>query len=205
MIDNRAFEVHAVTQENNDYSIVGRAFFPLKVGDKLIIGNQSLNEFCLLVLQGIVMYGRELESVGNGYACLLRVEVEGECLVDFTQIRYLYKSQQDERGIVPTDPDYLDETVTYAFHNIIFYSLESGYRISGGTYHRIKIGDKLSIKNNPQADDPMLIVKDILTTIQTSDYHVTEIERGLPATLIVEKTGDVDLINNRYLYKVEEQ
>ena len=144
-----------------------------------------------------------MESVSSGSSCLLCVTVEGECLVDFTQIRYLYKNQQDERGIVPTDPEYLDETVAYAFQKALFYNLESGYRTSGEAYYPLKVRDKLSITNNPQSDDPILIIKDILTTIQTQEYHVSEIERGLPATLIVEKTGDVDLINNRYSYKIE--
>ena len=204
MIDNRTFEVYEVVQEDNLYKIIGRVFHRLKVGDKLIIGNQELSEFCLLIIKDIMAYQRHLEEIHRGYACQITVEVEGECNVDFNWIRYLYKST-DNDDEPPIDPDYLDETAAYVFGKTLVQELEYGYEITGTSYHLIKIGDKLTITNEAQEESPILVVKDITTRIQQREYHVTEIERGLPATLIVEKTGDVDLINNKYLYKVEEQ
>jgi len=203
MIDNRTFEVYEVVQEDNLYKIIGRVFHRLKVGDKLIIGNQELSEFCLLIIKDIMAYQRHLEEIHRGYACQITVEVEGECNVDFNWIRYLYKST-DNDDEPPIDPDYLDETASYVFRWVLFKHVEFGYEITGTSYHPIKVGDKLTITNEPQEDSPILVVKDISTHIQRREYHVMEIERGLPCTLIVEKIQDINFRQYNYLYKVEE-
>jgi hypothetical protein len=203
--DNRAFEVIKVEQKDGNYWLGGYVFQEfLQIGDQFIIGNEKMNQFCLLVVKDIITYGRHFEKMYRGMSCWLITEVEGDCEVDFTQINYLYKSTEAD---IFRFPEEIDLNAGYVFRASSIHYRNNMYDMWGFVIHPIKIGDKLILRREHPQDSLMFIIKDINRYIQRQKYHYVEIQNDMLCTLLADPIGHIPTNAfeeyNKFLYKLE--
>jgi hypothetical protein len=203
--DNRAFEVIKVEQKDGNYWLGGYVFQKiLQVGDQLIIGNQTMTQFCLLVIKDIIFYSHHIQNIDRGMSCWLIVHVESDCEIDFTQISYLYKSTEPDIFLFP---EAIDLNAGYVFRASAIRFWDGIYTVRGFVIHPVKIGDKLMLRREPQQDSLIFVVKDINRYIQHQKYHYTEIQSDILCTLLADPIGQIPNNAfedyNQFLYKVE--
>jgi len=203
MYDNRIFEVAKIEQQGNVYSFGGRLFHTIKVGDQLIAGDYTMSKFCLLTVKKMIAYGQYFQQLDKGYTGQLIVNIDSECELDFTQIRYLYKGIQDDNYIQSTSWKYLTQDVDFTFRISHIIHTDTVYRINGLAIQYLQIGDKLTIAKESQPQLQVFIIRDIIVLIQRKEYHHQYLQRGSLGTLIIDKIADVDFSQIEYLYIIK--
>lgn len=200
MYDNRIFEVLKVEQQGKYYSIGGRFLHTINVGDQLIAGNQTMTQFCLLIVRDIITYGQHFQQLDKGFTGLLVVDVFNDCEVNLRNIKYLYKGIEDDNYIQSTSWKYLAQDVDFVFVILLIINTDSVYKITGMAIQNLQIGNKLTITKDLQPQSPVFVINDITVSLQNKKYHHQELQRGEIGTIVLNKTKDIDFSKIEYLY-----